>query len=65
MSIKGFNVHCPMCGVDEGLFVKLHDCETLHCENCDEEIEISDLRDRMAGWVRLLAWLDTAPSSDE
>lgn len=58
---KGFVTHCPHCGAESTLSVDLSDTSAMTCGDCDNEVTADDIRKVMAGWQRLLAWLDSAP----
>ena len=56
---------CPKCLNDETIRVNLDDGETLTCTGCDEEFTADDLRELVASWLPLLAWLDSHPARAE
>jgi uncharacterized protein (DUF983 family) len=58
---KGFTTRCPECGVEDTLRIDVADVHSLSCSSCDAELTAADLRHIIAGWTKLLAWLDTAP----
>jgi uncharacterized protein (DUF983 family) len=61
---RGFAVPCPNCGESGTLKVDVADVHTLWCSGCDDEMTADELRAVIAGYERLLAWLDTAPEKD-
>ncbi len=42
----------------------VHDLHTFTCTSCDAEFTADSVRSEMARWVKLLAWLDSAPAID-
>jgi len=57
---RGFKVHCPFCGEENSLRFNVDDVHQMTCGNCDGEVTPDDIREVMAQWSKLLAWLDTA-----
>lgn len=62
---KGFKAQCPLCGEPDTMRVNLEDVSKLSCGSCDNDVTADDIREVMAGWQRLLKWLDTAPAVEE
>ena len=65
--MKEIHLPCPKCGKDEAR-VALHlwapgdpDDALFHCHECDEDISVTELRDWMARWNKVLAWAETMP----
>ncbi len=58
---RGFDVHCPLCGEHHSMTVRVHDVEMLICNSCEGEIEVNDLKGRVAEWQKLIEWLETVP----
>jgi uncharacterized protein (DUF983 family) len=61
---QGFRVRCPGCGDTDSLRVALNDVHRIACTNCEEEITPASVRQLIAEWQQVLAWLDTAPELD-
>lgn len=61
---RGFRAPCPKCGGDT-VQVYLSDVQTLHCPECEEDLELDDIRALVEGWAPVLAWLDGAPVLEE
>ncbi len=63
---KGWgNLPCPKCGVECLIHVDLlcvNESDSLHCCECDEDFGPEDVRNFVAKWQPVLAWLDTAPT---
>jgi uncharacterized protein (DUF983 family) len=58
---RGFVLPCPKCGNAEScISLHLDDCETFTCRECDEEFTADDVRDLIAKWGKVLAWIDAA-----
>lgn len=59
---KGFtDLSCPLCrSTDSIISLRLDDCETLACSECEEEFTVTDIREKLSGWNRFLVWIDTA-----
>jgi uncharacterized protein (DUF983 family) len=62
---RGFSTTCPHCGEAGTLTLNVADVHALTCQSCDAETTADELRAIIAGYGRLLAWLDTAPANDE
>jgi hypothetical protein len=60
---KGFAVRCIHCGQEECVRLDVHNLDTFTCSSCDAEFTTDDVRDELARWAKLLAWLDTAPNA--
>lgn len=58
---RGFRASCPLCGQEDKLYVNLDDVTVLRCTDCDGEIEVDDLRERIETWTEIIAWLGLAP----
>jgi uncharacterized protein (DUF983 family) len=58
---RGFATRCPECGEENTLRIDVADVHSLSCSSCDAELTAADLRHIVAGWTKLLVWLDTAP----
>jgi peptide subunit release factor 1 (eRF1) len=52
---------CVRCGERDGVSLSLHDLDTLHCNQCDEEYTLSEVRDTLDQWAVVLAWGGAAP----
>jgi predicted RNA-binding Zn-ribbon protein involved in translation (DUF1610 family) len=62
---RGILLPCPKCGeMQATLDFNLADGVTFHCQDCDDTFEADDLRERIAAWTRVLAWVDAMPCSD-
>lgn len=62
---RGFPVHCLECGETECVRVYLDDVTGMfQCNNCDAEYTPADVRERLAGWEAVLAWVETAPVNE-
>lgn len=57
---RGFTVPCIKCGEPGTVSIDLCDLETCRCSSCDEEFEVGDVREFIARWKGVLAWLDSA-----
>ncbi len=61
---KGMCLPCPRCGEAEAsISLCLADAETFTCGECGTEFTATDLRDIMARWQKVLAWVDAMPSA--
>jgi transposase-like protein len=69
----GFGLlYCPLCHErDAMLSVDLNDLAEFECKDCGETFTKSDmedqielLKDSLAKWGRVLAWIDSAPAAD-
>lgn len=53
--------HCPHCGADTHLRLYLdNDCDLLHCKECDEDIALDELRQRVEAYTRLIRVCEAA-----
>jgi hypothetical protein len=52
---------CVRCGERDGVSLSLHDLDSLHCNLCDEDYTLSEVRDTIDQWAVVLAWRDLAP----
>jgi uncharacterized protein (DUF983 family) len=59
---KGFAHRCPWCGEQDSLRVDLGDVSQMTCCMCDEGVTADDLKQVVAQYTKLLAWLDAAPA---
>lgn len=55
---------CPLCAQkdDAVIALQLDDCETFHCFGCDADFAVDDVREMIASWQKVLAWIDPAPA---
>lgn len=59
---KGFpGIRCPLCGSDDVQTISLDDLETCHCAGCEEDYTLDDVRQLVAAWGKVLAWVESAP----
>ncbi len=58
---KGFTHRCPKCGAEDSLRLDLADLRAMTCKECDDELGPDDIRAIIAGWTRVLRWIETAP----
>ncbi len=58
---RGFSVRCLHCGQEESIRIDAHDLHNFTCSSCDAEFTADDVREELARWGKLLAWLDTSP----
>jgi hypothetical protein len=67
--LKGFGpLDCPCCGaeacIDLDLARPLSGDEACHCSACSERFSLARVRQFIARWQRVLAWVDLAPDID-
>ena len=56
-------VICPKClDGDAAVRLDLNDGDTLTCAGCEEEYSLDAVRELVAGWAKLLPWLDAHPA---
>ena len=58
---RGFSVPCLKCGETGSVRLSLDDVSVFSCGSCDNEFTADEVRDACQAWLRVLAWLDTAP----
>jgi hypothetical protein len=59
---RGFpGLRCLKCGEEDTVRVNVADMG-LTCSSCDEGFSVAEVRDMMASWTRVLAWIDQAPA---
>lgn len=56
-----FNLTCVKCSEKE-ISLDLDDCQTFRCRSCEEEYTVDDVREIIAEYSKVLAWIDTAPT---
>lgn len=62
---RGFGcLTCPLCGQDCGISLNLEDLETCTCPECSEEFTLDTVRDVIARWQRVLAWVEMCPAGE-
>jgi hypothetical protein len=62
---KGLLLPCPLCGeADATLSLNLAEPTELHCQECDADFTTADVRNLIARWQPVLAWIDTMPSGE-
>jgi hypothetical protein len=61
---KGFQVRCICCGAEDAVWVSLQDTESFSCSSCSEPFAADDVRAMIAGWERVLAWIESAPARE-
>lgn len=49
---------CPKCCCDGVVMIHLDDFENFCCGDCSEEFTLSDVRELIAGWNKVIAWID-------
>ena len=63
---RGFpGIRCPLCGNDDVQSLDLDDLQTFHCGGCEESYTTEDVRELLAGWQKVLTWIDGAPAVEE
>jgi uncharacterized protein (DUF983 family) len=56
---RGFpGLRCPHCGQENTVRVYLEDVTVFQCNACDAEWGADELRELIALWTRVLAWVD-------
>jgi transcription elongation factor Elf1 len=60
---RGFLLPCPCCGEEAaGISLNLGDGETFTCGECETEFTTEHIRDFIAKWTKILAWVDAMPT---
>ena len=61
---RGLLLPCPCCGeASATICLNLADGESLNCQDCGTDFTASDVRDFIAKWTRMLAWIETMPTA--
>jgi hypothetical protein len=61
---KGICLPCPCCGEPDAIItVNLADVSEFGCKECGGEFTADHVRDLIARWTPVLAWLATVPDS--
>ena len=61
---RGLQLPCPCCGeANANVSLHLDDCETFTCRECDAEFTTEDVKQFIARWQPVLAWIDQAPAT--
>ncbi len=68
-ALKPMTLPCPRCGeasasISLELF-RLGEGEELHCHDCDADFSLDEVRELIARWTRVVAWIDTVPQGEE
>lgn len=62
---RGFALPCIKCGeVGASIQLSLNEItadDAIHCNECDADYGLDDVREALAAWSPLLAWCDMAP----
>lgn len=59
---RGFGkLVCLKCSEATCHLLDVEDFSIVRCMGCEEEYDLAEVRDLIAGWSRLLAFIDTAP----
>jgi hypothetical protein len=63
---RGFRgICCILCADAEAVIsLDLDDCHTLRCGACDDTFTLEDVREHVAAWQRVIAWVDAAPLAE-
>jgi transcription elongation factor Elf1 len=65
-STRGMTLPCPHCGEEQAVIsLNLADMDSFTCQECNAEFDTDSVRNLIAKWTRILAWIGTAPGSDE
>lgn len=56
--MKRYSLTCPKCGGSENIFVDLSNPENLFCRDCQEELDIEEIRNFVNEWKQFLEDLD-------
>ncbi len=62
---KGFAVKCILCGEEGNVHVDLHDVASFHCNECDGDFTLDDVKAVLSRWQTCIAWLESAPALEE
>lgn len=64
---RGFpSLPCVLCGnADGNVTVSLDDVSQFNCKECGGDFDAPTVRGHIALWQRVLAWIDTAPATNE
>lgn len=61
---RGFRAPCIKCGDPDCVRVDLSDLSAFTCHSCDDTFTADDVREHIAQWSSVLAWIEAAPSVD-
>jgi len=61
---RGFSsLPCILCGNTDGnVTVSLDDVSQFHCNECGDDFDADAVRQQIAQWQAVLAWIDAAPT---
>lgn len=59
------NVVCPKCLSESAVSVDVADGESLHCPECSEDYNLSEVIDVIESWSRVLPWLKSHPARQQ
>jgi hypothetical protein len=62
---KGFpGLSCLLCGKSDSLSLDLETLTSFHCSECEESIDIGDVREQLRLWSSVLRWIELAPAQE-
>lgn len=60
--IRGVQLPCPCCGEEQAaIMLSLADMESCRCEECSTDFTLTDVKDLIAKWTKVIAWVESAP----
>lgn len=60
----GLLLPCPMCGDQEAqILISLADADECKCKECEGEFTLTEVRESIAKWTKVIAWIETMPQS--
>ena len=63
--MKRYSLTCPKCGDSELIFADLSSPDNLHCNSCDEDIDLDEVRGMVESWKEYLDDLDAMLKEEE
>jgi len=61
---RGATLPCPCCGeANATITLNLADGESLACQDCSADFSTADVRNFIAKWAPMLAWVDAMPTA--
>ena len=66
--LKAYSLICNKCSEPDCIMIAANDPQCLWCSNCEEDLDISEIRDLVNGWNEYLAdlqaYIDIQESKD-
>lgn len=58
------NLTCMYCSATDSIQIKLDNLtgeDALHCQECDTDYSVAEVRNKIEAWLPVLKWIEQAP----